>query len=228
MRRGVLVLVTEVGPVRAEASGDLAVESRRLINVSESLRRMPYDKRLVEPLEVGQRIDGMCRQNSLTDRWLRGGRQQIPINRKAGLQPRNFCGTCKDGEVDCFVVVLIQLVLYWLLLQRGAGCPPVSDFGNVLQAQTSGRKATCRKVEVVIVRVLHQVTLHVHGEQVPCSFRLAIEVVRSPLEDNFAQELELVGDVRGDKEIQLSERKRCGVPFLIVAMQRDVTKPANA
>src|ERR1700686_5012847 len=124
MRRGVFVLVTEVGPVRAETSGNLAVESRRLINVSEPLRRMPYDKRLVEPLEVGQRIDGMCRQNSLPDRWLRGGRQQIPINRKASLQPRNLCGTCKDGEVDCLVVVFIQLVLYWFFLQRIAGCPP--------------------------------------------------------------------------------------------------------
>src|SRR5579871_124011 len=64
MLRSVDVLITEVRPVRTEALRNLAVEARCFEKMT-AYRSVSYHERFIEPLEIGSRVDSVCRQDRL-------------------------------------------------------------------------------------------------------------------------------------------------------------------
>src|SRR4051794_5637474 len=55
-----------------------------------------------------------------------------------------------------------------------------------------GVPASCRDIEIVVVRVLQKVALHVHTEAVRLPRRVSVDIAGSPLKNDLAQELEFV------------------------------------
>src|SRR6516162_4376473 len=91
-----------------------------------------------------------------------------------------------------------------------------------------GVHASGRNVEVVVVGILQNVTFQVDAEVVHTGFRLAVDVAVAPFKNNLAQEFEFLGDIRGNKQIELAQGKRGGIAVLRVATEVDVAKPTNA
>src|SRR5207302_6627862 len=89
------------------------------------------------------------------------------------------------------------------------------------------------EIEILIPRVSEQIPLDVHAERIGGSAWGSIDVVRSSLEHNFTEELELVGDVGGHEEVELTERKgglvsRQPCRVIVVAMEAKVAESADA
>src|SRR5437868_14878708 len=78
---------------------------------------------------------------------------------------------------------------------RGCLEPRAVMVGRVVEADR-GMIPPRSQIKVIVIRVLHEIALHVHAKLVPPSTRHVVEVVRSRLEHNLAQELEFLGNIR--------------------------------
>src|SRR5579864_6131916 len=93
--------------------------------------------------------------------------------------------------------------------------------------------ATGREIEILVSRVGQKIALDVHAERVlgpPCD---SVNVVRPGFEDNFTQEFELVGNVGGHKEVELTEGKSCLVAgksggMIVIAVESHIAKSPDA
>src|SRR5579864_1505923 len=81
----------------------------------------------------------------------------------------------------------------------GRGLQPGAVVVRGVVVADGGVVATGREAEVVVVGIREQVTFYVDAEGVGSASGLAVDVVGPGFEDNFAKELEFVGDVGGDE-----------------------------
>ena len=99
--------------------------------------------------------------------------------------------------------------------------------GGVVEA--NGRViATHREIEVVVLRVLQQVTFEVDAELVGFSSGNAVDIVWAALKHNFTQELELFRDIGRDKQVESAQREGAVGAGLITSVKCDVSEPADA
>ena len=84
-------------------------------------------------------------------------------------------------------------------------------------------KATNRKVEVVISRVLQKVAFQIHVENVG-----GLALQRARFKDNLAQEPELLGYVGGHEEVKLPQGERGGRTLLVTPPEVDIAEAPNA
>src|SRR5437870_2058732 len=110
--RGVHVLVTKVGTVRAKPTRNLSIETGRIEDVRKSPRRVTNHQGLVEPFESGAGEGGVASKNGLADSSQLGRSKDITVNREADLQSRNCIRSREKGQVEGFMVVLIHKILH--------------------------------------------------------------------------------------------------------------------
>src|ERR1700745_3964354 len=87
----------------------------------------------------------------------------------------------------------------------------------------------CREIEILVPRVREQITLDVYTECICCSAWRSVDVVRPSLEHDFTQELELVGNVGGHKQVELTEGEggfvsRKAGRVIVVAVESNVAE----
>src|ERR1035438_4192064 len=87
---------------------------------------------------------------------------------------------------------------------------------------------TCGYIQKIVEGILEKIALEVDAEGILRRLRLAVKAVRPSFKHNFAKKLELVGDVRGDEQIELPQRKGSCIALHGVAMEGNVSESANA
>ena len=129
------ILVAEVGSVRPELSGDLAIEAGRLKHAGCALGGMANYQSLVKPFKFGNDIYRVGRENGFPDSGQVVGSEQVMIAGKAYLQSGDGVRSRIHSKVEGLVVLIIHYVLNGLLVKGRAGGASVSYFGNIVEPQ---------------------------------------------------------------------------------------------
>ena len=136
--RSVHILVSEVGPIRAELFGELGVKPWGIEYARDTVGSVAHQQDFVEPFKLWADQHGVRRKDSFSDSREICWREQVAVSGKTYLQAANCVRTGEKCKVEGLMVLVINHVLHRFVSHGGTRGTPVPDFCDVVQAEMAG------------------------------------------------------------------------------------------